>query len=199
MTDFLYLHGFNSGPGSAKARETQAFLAGHGLAERFHCPQLSPYPGEALQQAQELLDTLPADTVLIGSSLGGFYATWLAERNNKRAVLINPSVYPFQRHDVLTVEQVHPYTGQRYRLTANDLALLKRHFIERPDVTRYWLLLGSQDETLDWKEAARHYAGCRTIVFNGDDHRLARWPECLPGLLRVAAEPAMLSKAASAS
>lgn len=196
MTDFLYLHGYNSGPGSAKARETAAFLAGQGLAQRFHSPQLSPYPAEALQQAQALLNTLPADTVLIGSSLGGFYATWLAERSNKRAVLINPSVYPFRRQDVLTREQVHPYTGQRYQLSSKDLLVLERHFVDRPTRSRYWLLLGSADETLDWKEAARHYAGCRMTVFNGDDHRLARWPECLPGLLRMASEPSMLSRAA---
>jgi predicted esterase YcpF (UPF0227 family) len=186
MTDFLYLHGFNSGPGSAKARETQAFLAEHGLAARFHFPQLSPYPGEALQQAAAELDALPPDTLLIGSSLGGFYATWLAETRQRRAVLINPSVRPFLRQDVLTVEQLHPYTGQRYRLTAADLALLKRHFIARPTPARYWLLLGSADETLDWHEAARHYAGCRQTVLNADDHRLTRWPECLPGLLDFA-------------
>lgn len=186
MPHFLYLHGFNSGPGSLKVSETRDFLATHGLAQNLHAPQLSPYPAIALQQAQDELARLPADTVLIGSSLGGFYATWLAHSAKRRAILINPSVYPFRRADVLGVPQVHPYTGEHYCLGEQDFAALRSHFVATPPLERLWLLLGSADETLDWKQAALHYAGCRQTVFNGDDHRLARWPECLPGVLQFA-------------
>lgn len=185
---FLYLHGFNSGPGSAKASETRAFLATLAAGHTLHSPALSPYPGQALQQARELVQRLPAETVLIGSSLGGFYATWLAESCDRRAVLINPAVRPFTRLSVLLEEHCNPYSGERYRLGETDMAELKRHFIARPQPQRYWLVLGSADETLDWREAARHYAGCRQTVLASDDHRLQRWHECLPELLAFAAE-----------
>lgn len=187
MPHYLYLHGFNSGPGSAKATETQTFLCALGREHRFHCPALSPYPATALQQAQALVARLPADTVLIGSSLGGFYATWLAETCQRKAVLINPAVRPFLRREVLLQEQHNPYSGERYQLTEADLAVLQRHFIARPTPQRYWLVLGSADETLDWREAAQHYAGCRQTIFAGDDHRLQRWHECLPALAAFAA------------
>ncbi|TCP11366.1 hypothetical protein EV683_11323 [Crenobacter luteus] len=187
MPDIVYLHGFQSGPGSAKARETRDWLAARGLAATFHAPQLPPHPADALREARALLETLPASTLLIGSSLGGFYATWLAETLDRRAVLINPSTRPFELFEARFGEHVHPYTGERFTLGPADADALRAHFIPRPDPRRYWLVQGSHDEVIDWRVAARDFAGCRHTVFAGDDHRLQRWHECLPELMAFAA------------
>jgi len=182
MPAVVYLHGFNSNSQSAKARETAAWLAVHAPDIAFHCPTLPHSPAAALTLASELIGRLPPDTLLIGSSLGGYYATALAERHDRRAVLINPAVRPFELLTELLGPQHNPYTGEDYTLTRQHLAELKAAYIARPDPQRYWLVLGSADETLNWREAAQHFAGCRQTVFNGDDHRLQRWPECLAAL-----------------
>ena len=95
MATLLYIHGFLSSPLSFKARQTAQWLAEHHPEIEFLCPQLTPYPADA----QKLLDSavesrFPDPVYLMGSSLGGFWATWLAEKYNLRAVLINPAVRP---------------------------------------------------------------------------------------------------------
>lgn len=182
MTDYLYLHGFNSSPQSLKARETADWLRQHAPDSRFHCPALSVHPALALQQAHDLIAGLPADTLLIGSSLGGFYAAWLAQQMDRRAVLINPAIEPHLDLARLPREQTNPYSGEHYRLDDADMAALLAHRLQRPDPERFWVVLGSADEVLDWRSAARHFPGSRLTVYNGDDHRLQRWPECLPHL-----------------
>lgn len=185
MTHYLYLHGFQSGPQSLKARETGDFLAGCGQPHAFSAPQLSPYPATAIAQLANWLTARREPVVLIGSSLGGFYATHLAERFGLPALLINPAVYP--EHDLARFlgPQHNPYTGEDYVLTEQHMAELQAIRPERLHAANYWLVLGTADEVLDWRVAARHYRGARQTMFNGDDHRLQRWPQCLPGLLQL--------------
>jgi len=186
MTDILYLHGFNSSPLSLKARETAEWLAANAPDIRLHCPALPVHPAAALRDLQQQLATLPDDTLLVGSSLGGFYACWLAETCRRHAVLINPAVEAPALLRGLPSRQHQPYSGEDYTLDASDFAALDAHQVLRPDPARYWTILGSADEVLDWRVAARRFAGARLTVFNGDDHRLARWPECLPQLAALA-------------
>lgn len=183
--DIVYLHGFQSGPASAKARETAAWLGQHCPDWRFHAPKLSPYPAQAVAQADALLAGLE-QPLLLGSSLGGYYASWLAERHDCRAVLINPAIRPYDDLARFLGDNQSPWTGERFTLTPAHMDELLALRVERPRAARYWLVLGTQDEVLDWREAARCYRGARMTVFNGDDHRLQRWPECLPGLARWA-------------
>lgn len=186
MTDWVYLHGFNSSPQSLKAQETKTWLERHAPTIRFHCPQLAPHPAQALSQAHDLISALPQQTLIIGSSLGGFYASWCAERLNRKAILVNPAVQPHQELQLLLGEQSNPYTGLRYTLSQEDVEVLAAHQTQHPDWRRYWLILGSADQVLDWRVAARHFQGCRQTLFNGDDHRLQRWSECLPHLVAFA-------------
>lgn len=187
MAHWLYLHGFKSGPGSLKVTETRGFLARHAPGTELLCPALSPHPAEALAQAERVLAGLTEPPLLIGSSLGGFYATALAERHGLPAVLINPSVRPFERFDAFYGEHENPYSGERFTLGEADRAALEAMYVAHPNPAHYWLVLGSADEVLDWRLAARHFAGARQTVLNHDDHRLARWPQRLPELARFAA------------
>jgi predicted esterase YcpF (UPF0227 family) len=187
MTNYVYLHGFNSSPLSLKAQETRIWLEQNDPTVGFHCPDLSPHPQQALIQAHALIASLPADTLLIGSSLGGFYAAWLAHKLDRKAVLINPAVLPQQDLQRFGGEQQNPYSGETYFLDASDFKVLEAHQVAHPDQRRFWLILGSSDEVLDWQQAAVHYQGCKQTIFNGDDHRLDRWRECLPLLASFAA------------
>lgn len=176
----LYLHGFNSGPQSLKANETAAWLREHAPDIQLHCPRLSPHPAQAIVQADQLLASLPAQTLLIGSSLGGFYATWLAERRQRPAALINPAIRPDLDLARFIGEQTNPYTGEVYTLGMDDMQALQAQCQPTISPDRYWLLLGTCDEVLDWRVASRFYRQSRQTVFNGDDHRLGNWPRILP-------------------
>lgn len=183
----IYLHGFNSSPQSLKAQETAAWLAQHAPTITLHCPKLSPHPATAMRQAEELLLSLPADSWLIGSSLGGYYAGWLAEKHGRKAALINPAITPYIDLQRYLGAQRNPYTGEEYVLDDADMQALLAMRLPAPAAGQYWLWLGSADEVLDWQAAARYYRGHRQTIFNGDDHRLKRWLECLPPLLGWAA------------
>ena len=116
----LYLHGFNSAPSSHKARTLQQFMAERGLESRFHCPALPHHPRDAVALIEAELARLPGAT-LVGSSLGGFYATWFAERRDLRAVLIQPAVQPYIGLESMLGSQQNLYTQARYELTRSHL------------------------------------------------------------------------------
>ena len=98
----LYLHGFNSSPKSEKANETLAYFQAHHPDILVLVPQLSVYPLEAIEQIKTLVAEHQANLAgVIGSSLGGYLATWVAETYGIKAVLINPAVKPFELEDMV--------------------------------------------------------------------------------------------------
>lgn len=185
----VYLHGFNSAPASHKARLLQAYLAERGLADRVRCPALPHDPGAAIQAIEQEIDRAPGAT-LVGSSLGGFYATWLAERHGLRAVLIQPAVFPHVGLAALLGPQENLYTRERYELTAAHIDGWRALAVDRVDPERYLLLLETGDEVLDYRQAVRKYEGARMVIREGGDHTLRTFPEHLPRLLAFAGLPA---------
>ena len=127
----------------------------------------------------------PSQFGVVGSSLGGFYATWLAERHGARAVLINPAVRPCRDLAGYRGPQHNPYTGEDYTLTDEhvvELAALRVERITRAE--RYFLLVQTGDEVLDWHEAVAFYAGAYQSVQGGGDHAFADFASQLPAILR---------------
>ena len=183
----LYLHGFNSAPASHKACAMKAYMDSRGLGDRFICPALPHQPEAAvgLIEAEYLRHAAQAVT-FVGSSLGGFYATWFAEKYARRAVLLNPAVRPDQGLDAFLGPQQNLYTGEPFELTRAHLAGWGALVVERVDPERYLLLLETGDELLDWREAARKYEGARTVIRDGGDHSLQGFPEHLPRILAFA-------------
>jgi predicted esterase YcpF (UPF0227 family) len=180
----LYLHGFTSGPQSFKARALHAHLARRGLADRFTCPQLPPSPAAAVALAESLIGP---DTTLVGSSLGGFYATWLAERHGLRAVLINPAVVAHLSLERFVGPQRNLYTGEAFEFTqqhVDELKALTISAITKPE--RYWLLTEKGDELLDYRLAVTLYAGASQTVLEGGDHSFSRWSEYLDRIVAFA-------------
>lgn len=179
----VYLHGFNSSPASHKAKLLGRYMAERGLAERYACPALPPRANDALA----VIDPLLADaTCLVGSSLGGFYATWLAEKRDLRAVLINPAIDPHAGLRAYLGAQQNPYTGERYQLTEEHLREWQSIYVPHVTAGRYLLLLETGDEVLDYRKALVRYAGCEQVVVQGGDHTLQSFPEHLPRILRFA-------------
>ena len=183
----IYLHGFNSSPGSHKAQVLKRYLEERGLGAQYSCPALPHLPERAVAEIEAVIARYPrAAVTLVGSSLGGFYATYLAERHGLRAVLINPAVYPQRGLRSFLGVQRNLYTGEEYELTEEHLQQLHRLYQPVIDARRYVLLVETQDEVLDYREAVSKYAGARQIVVEGGDHSLKGFPEHIPLILEFA-------------
>ena len=185
----LYLHGFRSSPKSFKARVVQKALEDAGRARELICPQLPASPKEAMELALLLAERHAPDNLsIIGSSLGGFYATWLAERLGVRAVLLNPSVNPLKnlQHHVGVTTAWHsdqPFEFRREYI--DELAALRVERITRPE--RYFLLAATGDEVLDYRDMVAHYAGAKQHVIEGSDHAIPEFPQYVDEVLAFCA------------
>jgi uncharacterized protein len=177
----VYLHGFNSTPQSKKATFLRDHLAARGLADEYACPALPHRPAQAIAVIEALLARERGRSItLLGSSLGGFYATYLAEKHGLRAVLVNPAVYPQRDLAQYLGPQQNLYSGERYELTVDHVRELEALAVERVHPERYLLLVETGDEVLDYREAVARYAGARQVVVAGGDHTLQSFPRHLP-------------------
>ncbi len=185
----IYVHGLNSDERSLKGQWLQDYCAQHFTDITVKRPNLNLPPLEVMQLLGDLIKQQP-DTVLVGSSLGGFYATACVARHNIKAVLLNPSVRPFEsfakryfshgEHDFITE------TG--WRITPAQLGDLRALYDPQPQHSDKLLVLLQQgDEVLDYRVAQAHYsqpgAQCRIIVEQGGDHFMHNLPDKLPLIL----------------
>lgn len=169
----IYIHGFRSSSRSFKARLLQTRLSAIGAADRFIAPDLPPEPDRAIALIRESIGPAEADT-LVGSSLGGCYATWLAEQTGCRAVLLNPAVHPARDLQGQVGPQRGYHDGAPFEFEARYVAQLQRY--EVPKITRperYFLIAAQGDEVLDWREMAAAYPGARQKIVAGSDHGLS--------------------------
>jgi predicted esterase YcpF (UPF0227 family) len=185
-----YLHGFNSGPASIKGQQLGKAIAAlpEAIRPEYFLPQLSHRPAEAMRTAHRWADAGDRDKLtFVGSSLGGFYATHLAEAYGARAVLINPAVHPDCDLAPYIGAQRNPYTGEEYELTAGhfaELSAFKVARIARP--RRYLLLVQTGDEVLDYRVAVVFCAGAWQFVQGGGDHAFQDFAAQTPVILRFA-------------
>lgn len=183
----LYLHGFNSSPQSTKAQTLRRYLEERGRGEEFACPRLPDRPSLAVAAAEAEIARAPrAGVTLVGSSLGGFYATWLAERHGLRAVLINPAIDPQVGLRAYLGPQRPFHGGEPYELTEEHLREWQALYVAQVRPERYLLLVETGDEVLDYRVAVRHYVGAKQIVVQGGDHSLASFPDHIPLILAFA-------------
>jgi uncharacterized protein len=177
MVNILYLHGFRSSPQSMKARLMAAHFETN--EHRFVCPQLPASPAHAIELACELVEDRgdsAKDWALVGSSLGGYYATFLSEKYGCRAALLNPAVFP--------ADDLADYVGELTMYHSNDsfewkaeylyeLEALRVERITKPN--RYFLLAATGDEVLDWRIMRDHYAGAEQLIIEGSDHAISEF------------------------
>jgi predicted esterase YcpF (UPF0227 family) len=162
-------------------------LGERGLTGEFICPALPHRPDEAMALVEGLVAGRGnRDITFVGSSLGGFYATWLAEKHSCRAILIQPAVYPHIGLEKYLGPQKNLYTGAIYELTRAHLDGWRALSANSIDPERYLLLLETGDEVLDYREAVAKYEGARMVIRQGGDHMLQSFPEHLPRMLAFA-------------
>lgn len=183
----VYLHGFNSSPQSHKAQVLGRYMAERGLAAKWACPALPPLAADAIGAVEALIARHPGERwCFLGSSLGGYYATHLAEKHDARAVLINPAITPHLGLRACLGEQRNLHTGEPYRLTEAHLAGWERYWVSRITPSRYLLIVETGDEVLDYRQAVVRYQGAEQLVTQGGDHSLQSYPQHLPRILAFA-------------
>ena len=184
----VYLHGFRSSPASVKARQLGAAVAALPDSERpiLHVPALDHRPAPAMATILGLAAGVDRRALtFIGSSLGGYYATFAAERLDARAVLVNPTVGPYEDLSSSRGLQTNLYTGETFEVTErhfDELRALAIAKITKPE--RYWLLAQAGDEVLDYRAAVAFYAGAWQYVRGGGDHAFADFEREIPAILR---------------
>ncbi len=182
----LYIHGFNSAPESKKASQLTSVMQQMGLGEQLRVPALHHHPRQAIAQLEAAIGEL-GSPLLVGSSLGGYYATWLAERHGLKALLVNPAVSPHRMFDGYLGTQTNLYSGETWELThdhANALAELEVPAPRDPQRIQVWLQ--TADETLDYRYAETYYAACALRIQAGGDHSYQGFARQLPALLSFA-------------
>ncbi|MDR5732808.1 YqiA/YcfP family alpha/beta fold hydrolase [Caballeronia sp. LZ025] len=181
----LYLHGFRSSPQSFKARMMRARLAELGRLSEWQCPVLPVSPCDAIALAESIGGAaLPEDVTVVGSSLGGYYATYLAEKHGWRAVLLNPAVMPDVDLSAYLGEQPLWHGGGTITVLPrhlDELRALHVDAITRPE--RYFLIAATGDEVLDYRAMLAHYSGVRTTLIEGSDHAISDFGDYLADVL----------------
>jgi predicted esterase YcpF (UPF0227 family) len=180
----IYIHGFNSSSQSGKARELVSWMSARGLGEACLCPDLPDRPAAAIALLEQLVARSVGPAKLIGSSLGGFYATCLAEKHGLKAVLVNPCVGCHRKlSDHVGSVQRNWHNDTEYLFSSEHLAELRALSVPPAHLERYLLLLETGDEVLDYREAVAAFPGARQIVLEGGDHGFTRFTDYLPDIL----------------
>ena len=181
----LYLHGFRSSPQSYKARLIAERMQALGRESDYQCPQLPASPGEAIALALEIaLHSAPGELSLIGSSLGGYYATYLAEKLGCRAVLLNPAITPPRDLEKYVGVTTAYHSDEPFEFKRGYIDELKSLAIENiTQAPRYFLIAATGDEVLDWREMVAHYPGTKQRIIEGSDHAISGFEEYVDEVL----------------
>jgi predicted esterase YcpF (UPF0227 family) len=190
VTHLLYLHGFRSSPLSAKAVKMAAAVQACHPAVHWWCPQLPPSPRQAMAMLMAGIAGWPQGSMaVVGSSLGGFYATWIAAQTGCPAVLLNPAVQPARdlaRHIGVQSAWHSPQETFFFQPEfVQELRELDAGPLSRPE--RFYTLIAKGDELLDWREMSARYAGSQGQLLEGGDHALSDFNAHLAGVLRFLA------------
>ncbi len=176
----LFIHGFLSSSKSSKAQKLKCYLQAQGRENEWLCPDLSANPEKAMQQLRALIQSCKQPLKLVGSSLGGFYATILSEEFDLKAILINPAV---KAGSVLESRiGVHKawHSDDNIIFTQQDVdALNNMDVIQISKPNNFLVMLEKEDETLDYRWALERYKDCNQLVFNGGNHSFSRFEQVL--------------------
>ncbi|MGL6151067.1 MAG: YqiA/YcfP family alpha/beta fold hydrolase [Aeromonas sobria] len=172
----LYLHGFNSSPGSAKAQQMAAWVAANRPDIEVIIPAQPNTPAAAWAAIEQTLADLATrydrgfKLGAVGSSLGGFMATRVSEQYGCRAALINPAVRPHELLCDYIGPQTNPYTNEQYQLLPAHIDELRGLAVQVSAPERLWILQQQGDEVLDYRKALEEYRFARLSLECGGNH-----------------------------
>jgi predicted esterase YcpF (UPF0227 family) len=194
----VYLHGFRSSPSSRKATMLRERLRALGREAEYVCPALPPSPRASIDLVSAMVRETPAALLaLIGSSLGGYYATWLAEKCGCRAVLLNPAIAPARDLEAHLGRQPVYFSDAEIDFRPEYLGELRS--IDTPAITRperYFLVAATGDALIDYRTMTNKYRGARQRVIDGGDHELSDFARYIDEVLDFCGiETAMEGKA----
>ena len=187
-TLLVYLHGFRSSPNSTKAVMTGEAVKALSTSDNgyeWYCPQLLASPKESIDMVVKHIDQSNADRiVIIGSSLGGFYTDYLAEKYQCKGVALNPAVY--------AARELEPHVGMMTAYDSEEPFDFKAEYIDElralqvdqiTNPERYFLIAAKGDELLDWREMVAFYPGAKQLILEGSDHGIADYVNHLPAVI----------------
>jgi uncharacterized protein len=182
----IYIHGFISSSQSLKAQQLGRYVAEHHSDIHYMVPSLPNKPADAFAEldklVQDFLQKKTGSLGLVGSSMGGFFASALAERYRLPAVLVNPAVEPHTFAEHFIGAHHNPYTGVDFCIEQTDIDVLQS-LVVKPDTGRYWVMVQEQDETLDYRDAVRFYSGVKMTVEEGGDHSFQHFDRHLAAIV----------------
>ena len=180
----IYIHGFNSSPQSWKAGVLRNYFERHGAGHRLHVPALDPQPRKAMATLEATIAGA-GPVALLGSSLGGFYATWLAEHHDLVTTVVNPAVRPWRLLDKYTGINHNYHSGEAYQFDPAWLDELRHYQVEAISKPEQMLMLTQTgDESLDWREGWEYYADCHLFRGLGGSHGFDDFDAFIPLVLR---------------
>ena len=162
----IYIHGFGSSGYGSKAKQFREYFKD----EAFIAPSLSYIPELAIKTLEELIESYNNDVTLIGSSLGGFYSIYLAQKYNLKTVLINPSIYPYITLKKVLGNAPSFYDDSSFTLIQTHLEMLKNYAIDEVNQKNFMLLVQKGDETLDYNEAVNKLPDSSLVIEDGGSH-----------------------------
>ena len=188
--NIIYLHGFQSNSNSIKGQQLKQYCAQHRPNDVVHLPDLNKPPKHVLRDISKLIESLPLDHVaLVGSSLGGFYATYFVAKYACPAVLINPAMQPWQLFkDLFGIEQIPLKVTESWTLDTDQLQQLQSIANTRLNhADKILVLLQQGDEVLDYRQAQRYYSAAQpsSLILTDMDgnHAMDDFEEKLPLIL----------------
>jgi predicted esterase YcpF (UPF0227 family) len=186
---FVYLHGFKSSPLSTKAQLTKAAIeeriqAGESIA--WYCPQLPPSPRQAIQMVKEHIERQTFSALsFMGSSLGGYYATYFGELFESKVSLLNPAIEPARDLEKYIGEQKSWHQDEVFHFLPEYIDELQEIYVEKiTQAERYFLLAAKGDEVLDWREMVAKYPDAHQLILEGGDHAISDYPNHLNQLMQ---------------
>ena len=181
----IYIHGWNSSGNARKAELLKEELANNAEYEVTSFT-LKSHPREAIKQLAEIIESekVARKVHLIGSSLGGYYAVFLAESLDLKAAMINPAVWAYKIFENDRGENINPNTNEKYIIDQEWVDSLEEIFIENPNKNRFLVLLQTGDETLDYRYAEKYFSGAKTIIDEGGSHSFEDLESKIPEMLQ---------------
>ena len=181
----IYIHGWNSSANARKAELLKEEVANNAEYEVTSFT-LESHPREAIKQLAEIieLEKVARKVHLIGSSLGGYYAVFLAESLDLKAAMINPAVWAYKIFENDRGENINPNTNEKYIIDQEWIDSLEEIFIENPNKNRFLVLLQTGDETLDYRYAEKYFSGAKTIIDEGGSHSFENLESKIPEMLQ---------------